>query len=81
MRVRVVAFARLAELLGWTRLDVTLENGASTADAWSYLETQSPALRVLAESSRMARNGRLIVAPETLQEDDELALLPPVGGG
>lgn len=81
MRVRVVAFARLAEVLGWTRQDVTLQSGASTADAWAQLERQTPALRPLAESSRMARNGRLIAMPETLEENDELALLPPVGGG
>ena len=81
MRLRVVAFARLAEVLGWTRKDVTLPDGASTADAWAHLEVQTPALRMLAESSRMARNGRLIVAPELLEENDELALLPPAGGG
>ena len=81
MRVRIVAFARLAEVLGWTRQDVTLQDGASTADAWAQLEMQTPALQALAESSRMARNGRLIVASELLEENDELALLPPVGGG
>ncbi|MFN2448604.1 MAG: MoaD/ThiS family protein [Candidatus Baltobacteraceae bacterium] len=81
MRVRVLAFARLGELLGWTRRDVMLPGPSSTSDVWTLLAAQAPAIAPLAESTRIARNGRVVITPQLLEEDDEIALLPPVSGG
>ncbi|HTA40536.1 MAG TPA: MoaD/ThiS family protein [Candidatus Acidoferrales bacterium] len=81
MRVAIAAFAGLRELLAGTAADLELPAGASVADAWSALERRQPALAPLAVSTRLARNGRLAATTDLLSDGDELALLPPVGGG
>lgn len=81
MIVQVVAFARLRELLGFERGSLELADGATADGAWSALATQSPAIEPLRASTRFARNGRLVAISDPLQDGDELALLPPVGGG
>jgi molybdopterin synthase catalytic subunit len=81
MRVAVAAFAGLRELLAGSAPELELPAGANVGDAWSALERRYPALAPLAASTRLARNGRLAAPHEPLNEGDELALLPPVGGG
>jgi molybdopterin synthase sulfur carrier subunit len=81
MVVCVVAFARLRELLGFDRRELTLSEGARPEQAWTALAQAVPAIEPLRASTRFARNGRLVDAGEQLQDGDELALLPPVGGG
>lgn len=80
MTIRVLAFARLRELL---TSDFTIEvrDGGTVGDAWTALVRAHPALHDLAETTRIARNGTLAAAAEPLSPGDELALLPPVGGG
>jgi molybdopterin synthase catalytic subunit len=81
VRVRVLAFARLRELLGGAQHELDVPPGATTADIWSELVARCASLGELAESTRIARNGRLVMHQEPLAEGDEVALLPPVGGG
>jgi molybdopterin converting factor small subunit len=81
VRVRVVAFARLRELLGGPSHDVELPQGASAQDVWNSLLSRCNGIAELAESTRIARNGRIVMRTELLSDGDEVALLPPVGGG
>ena len=81
MTVRVLAFARLRELLGFGERGFELANGATTRDLWKLLAAQQPAIDAFATSARMARNGMLVDGSQTLNDGDEVALLPPVGGG
>lgn len=81
IRVRLVVFARLRELLDGAQHDVELPQGASIGDVWRLLEQRCPAIRDLAPSTRAARNGRVVDVQEPLFTGDEVALLPPVGGG
>ena len=76
----MLAFARLRELLGAAR-DVQLPPGSTTGDLWELLASSCADLRGFASSTRIARNGHLVTASEMLGEGDEIALLPPVGGG
>lgn len=80
MQVRVVAFAAARELIGGS-LDLALPPDARLRDAWSALERSHPALASHAASMRLARNGRLAHDDEQLHDGDEIAVLPPVGGG
>jgi len=80
MTVRVLAFARLRELIA-AEISLDVRNGSSVGDAWAALMRAYPALSDFAETTRIARNGRLVTAAEVLSAGDELALLPPVGGG
>jgi len=80
MTVRVLAFARLRELMA-AEISLDVGAGSSVGDAWAALMREYPALSDFAETTRIARNGRLVTATEVLSAGDELALLPPVGGG
>jgi len=79
--VRIVAFARVREILGFGERELELPDGATTRDAWNLLAASAAALQPLAASTRLARNGTLLAQDERLESGDELALLPPVGGG
>lgn len=81
MRVRVLAFARLRELLGGAAHDLEIAEPATVADVWNALSARHADLGALAASTRIARNGRVVGSGEAVGEGDELALLPPVGGG
>jgi molybdopterin converting factor small subunit len=80
VKVRVVAFARVRELLGPSR-DVELPPGSTAGALWDDLEKTCDDLPQLARSTRIARNGRVVRREEPLQDGDEIALLPPAGGG
>jgi molybdopterin converting factor small subunit len=79
--VRVLAFARLRELMGFGERLVPVAGGATAADVWAQLAAGSPELAGLRASTRFARNGELVDGATVLRDGDELALLPPVGGG
>ncbi|HXF33652.1 MAG TPA: MoaD/ThiS family protein [Candidatus Acidoferrales bacterium] len=79
MQVRVVAFARVRELLGYGEREVELPASATVEDLWRTIGT--PELDVLRESTRIARNGTVTEPTAQLADGDEVALLPPVGGG
>jgi MoaD family protein len=81
VRVRVLAFARLRELLASGELTLELTTGARVSDAWQMLAGRHPALEQLANSTRFARNGQIVSCDTPLADGDEIALLPPVGGG
>jgi molybdopterin converting factor small subunit len=80
MRVRVVAFARIAELIGAAR-SIDLAEGARVREAWERVASAVPELSALAASTRIARNGSIVSLDQPLRDGDELALLPPFGGG
>lgn len=77
-----MAFARVRELLGYGERELDLDGGAATVGALrGRLETEAPGLRELRASTRVARNGILVDDACALGDGDEVALLPPVGGG
>ena len=79
--IRVLAFARLREILSVPERVLDLPAGASVDDAWAALVRERPALGAEASSTRAAVNGNLVAFSQQLRDGDELALLPPVGGG
>lgn len=81
MTIRVLVFARLREILGVSERSLDLPEGARVGEAWTELERAHRALAGERSSTRAARNGRIVSFDEKLCNGDELALLPPVGGG
>jgi molybdopterin converting factor small subunit len=69
----------MRELLGFAEREVELPAAASLDDLWRTIG--SPELDALRASTRFACNGVLADAATRLSEGDEVALLPPVGGG
>ncbi|MGA8575643.1 MAG: MoaD/ThiS family protein [Candidatus Cybelea sp.] len=81
MQIRILAFAGLRELLGASERSLDLPDGARIEDAWSAISREHPTLSQHRAATRVARNGRLGAFDDALADGDELALLPPVGGG
>jgi molybdopterin synthase catalytic subunit len=75
---RVLLFAGLREILG-SSIDVSLPIGATVTELLAVLGEKHAAVR----AGRVAVAVNLEVVPpnRALAEGDEIALLPPVGGG
>ena len=81
MKVTALFFAQVRERAGRASVELSLPEGSRLADALAVLAREYPALAPLWPQLAVAVNGRL-ARPETpLEEDAELALLPPVSGG
>ncbi len=79
MTVRVLLFAYLRERAGTRELSLELPGAASVGDAWAHLCAR---YETFAEAQpRFARNQVYVDKAETLHDNDELAVLPPVSGG
>ena len=81
MRIRVRLFARLRELAGTREIALDLPAGATIADAWNALAAQVPAVASGRPFVRFARNGDYAAATTPLEENDEIACIPPISGG
>lgn len=81
MALRVLAFARLRELLGFGERTVEMAPAATLDDLWRELTAASPEAARMRPSTRFARNGVVVDGATLLHDGDEVALLPPVGGG
>ena len=80
MRVQVRCFAQLREL-AVDRAELTLQDGATVADAWSALARSHPALEPHRPYVRPARNGVYAAWDLAVADADVIAFLPPVSGG
>ena len=81
MRVRVRLFAIQRELAGTREVGLDLSDQATVSDAWDALVERYPALAPGRDYVRFARNGTYADATMTLQDGDEVAMIPPVSGG
>ena len=81
MIVRIVPFARLRELLVSADLERNVADGATAEDLWDALARAHPELGPLRASTRFAIGGAFVHGTAALRDGDELALLPPFGGG
>ena len=80
MKVKVLCFAMVRELLGTDALDLELREGASTvADLLAQLATDAPDLARMPLA--FAVNQEYCQADQVLQDGDEVAFIPPISGG
>jgi molybdopterin synthase sulfur carrier subunit len=82
MKVKVLYFAAVRDLVGRDEEDVVLPDEVTTAVEFSrWLESFLPALAGRMSSVRIARNEVFALGDERLADGDILALIPPVAGG
>ncbi|GAA4016734.1 molybdopterin converting factor subunit 1 [Hymenobacter fastidiosus] len=80
MKLKIALFGIAKEIVGSSALDLTTPDHQSVAGLMEQLRTQYPALRELT-SFAVAVNSDYATDDYQLQENDELALIPPVSGG
>jgi molybdopterin converting factor subunit 1 len=81
MKVKVLLFASLREVVGSSQSAVELEPGASVEDVWTRMISLYPRLAPHTGTIAFALNSAFTNPHETLHDGDEVAFLPPVSGG
>jgi molybdopterin synthase sulfur carrier subunit len=79
--VRCLFFARYAEILGRTELELELVSGSTVADAVASLRSSEFGGGDLPERPLVAKNQRHVKLDCAVEDGDELAFLPPLAGG
>ncbi|MGO9262382.1 MAG: molybdenum cofactor biosynthesis protein [Bryobacteraceae bacterium] len=81
MRVRVLFFGMLKDVVGDASGDLEFPEGASLDTVFESFAARFPHLRQMARSIVVARNREFADPATRIEEGDEVAFLPPVSGG
>ena len=81
MRVRVLFFGPLKDLVGTSGEETDLPAGSDLRAVFEHYQARQPRLRELARGIVIARNREFADLTTPLNEGDEIAFLPPVSGG
>lgn len=79
--VVVRLFGPAREAAGAGTIELALPPGATASDAMRTLAAAHPGLEDLLPRSRVAVNLEYVEGSTRLRPGDEIAILPPVGGG
>jgi molybdopterin synthase catalytic subunit len=81
MRVRILFFGVLKEIVGKSIDLIDLPEGASVSDVLAFYGAENPRLKETFSSLALAVNQEYSGPDAKLKANDEIALLPPVSGG
>jgi molybdopterin synthase catalytic subunit len=81
MHVRLRLFATYREIVGSRQISWPLQDGATAGDLVDQVLAKYPRLRAHRDSMLVAVNEAFTAPDVSLQEGDEVALMPPVSGG
>ncbi len=81
MRVRVLYLGMLKDIAGRDKEELQMPQSAQLSDLFAEVQRRVPQLAELASSIALAVNYEYSGPATPLQENDEVALLPPVSGG
>ncbi len=81
MRIRVLFFGQLRDIVGKATDEAEVESGAQLETVFRHYASKHPRLAAMASSVAMARNQRFAPPSETVEDGDEVAIMPPVSGG
>ena len=81
MRVKVLFFGVLKDIIGRATEDLEAPDGWLLRDLFDHYAEQSPRLSELKGSIVLAKNQQFSGRETVLHEGDEVAFLPPVSGG
>ena len=81
MRVRVLFFGMLKDMVGRAEEEAQIAEGTDLAGVFAAYAARYPAVDALRGRIVMARNQEFASPSARLGEGDEIAFLPPVSGG
>jgi len=81
MRVRVLFFGMLKDVVGRSQDALELPAGSKVGDLLNHYAESSPRLKDYVPSLAVSLNQEYARRDEVLNDNDEVALLPPVSGG
>jgi molybdopterin converting factor subunit 1 len=81
MRVKVLLFGQLKDIVGKQEESLDLESGAPLSAVMDYYSVRYPKFQGLTKSIACSINQEYAQASAPLKEGDEVGLLPPVSGG
>jgi molybdopterin converting factor subunit 1 len=81
MRVRVLYFARVAEIAGCAGEEIQVDDGACAGDVLAEVARRHPEMARPDFKPLLAVNRRHADPGLTLADGDEVAVFPPVSGG
>src|SRR3954467_10849882 len=81
MRVRVVYFGSLKEIVGQPSEEFELPDGSPAATLWESLRASYPGLQRYERAVAIAVNHEYSKPGRELHNGDEVGFLPPVSGG
>jgi MoaE-MoaD fusion protein len=81
MRVRVLFFGMLKDLVGRTSEEADFPQGSSLRAVFDAYAARFPLLGEFSKSIVLARNHEFAEPSAAVQDGDEIAFLPPVSGG
>ncbi|MGH9558630.1 MAG: molybdopterin converting factor subunit 1 [Bryobacteraceae bacterium] len=81
MRVKVLFFGAIREIVGLREDTIEIKDGARLAKILENYTNRFPKLRDMAGSVVMAHNQQFAPPDAAVYDGDEVALLPPVSGG
>jgi molybdopterin synthase catalytic subunit len=81
MRIRVLLFGQLKDIVGRQEDWLELQPGTPVSAVLAYYARQFPKVGSLASSIACSVNQEYALGAAVLNENDEVALLPPVSGG
>src|ERR1043165_4275832 len=81
MRVKVLLFGQLKDIVGKQEESLDLESGAPISAVMDYYSSRYPKFQGLTKSIACSINQEYAQGSANLKEGDEVGLLPPVSGG
>lgn len=81
MKIKVLLFAYLREIIGSEELEVEIPAGSKGEEIFSILEEKSPEISSHIKYLKLSMNGEYIGADTELLDNSEVAVFPPVSGG
>jgi molybdopterin converting factor subunit 1 len=81
MRVEVILFARLREIVGRERVSIQRQEMLTVRDVWEGLQAQYPQIEGFGRSLLFSVNQEFAGFETQIREGDEIAIFPPVSGG
>ena len=81
MRVTILFFGMLKDIVGRAEDRLTVEEGSSVGRLYELYAARFPKLAEHSSSLLFSRNREFASRSESLKDGDEVAFLPPVSGG